>query len=295
MVVNLKTPNSDYFERTETLVRYYEDIRKYDVLTNEEELELFEMIKNGNKFEKQVAKEKLINCNQRFVVAVAKRYATNDNILDLINEGNIGLMEALENFKVEKGVKFTTWAVWFIRRAINLYCINYGNLVRKTNLSQTYHVVSQATNKFIQTEYRQPTLEELAELLKDEHDVDIKNLSYIIDTKFTSIDEGFNSNDDDSSNVGEMNVFNEYSASFNDYEKVSNNEFNNKLISNMLLKLPKREKDIITLYFGIGYDREYELQEIAEKVGLTTERVRQLKNDMLDKLKISYKNAINTI
>ena len=188
------------------------------------------MIKNGNKFEKQVAKEKLINCNQRFVVAVAKRYATNDNILDLINEGNIGLMEALENFKVEKGVKFTTWAVWFIRRAINLYCINYGNLVRKTNLSQTYHVVSQATNKFIQTEYRQPTLEELAELLKDEHDVDIKNLSYIIDTKFTSIDEGFNSNDDDSSNVGEMNVFNEYSASFNDYEKVSNNEFNNKLI-----------------------------------------------------------------
>ena len=107
MVVNLKTPNSDYFERTETLVRYYEDIRKYDVLTNEEELELFEMIKNGNKFEKQVAKEKLINCNQRFVVAVAKRYATNDNILDLINEGNIGLMEALENFKVEKGVKFT--------------------------------------------------------------------------------------------------------------------------------------------------------------------------------------------
>lgn len=295
MVVNLKTPNSDYFERTETLVRYYEDIRKYDVLTNEEELELFEMIKNGNKFEKQVAKEKLINCNQRFVVAVAKRYATNDNILDLINEGNIGLMEALENFKVEKGVKFTTWAVWFIRRAINLYCINYGNLVRKTNLSQTYHVVSQATNKFIQTEYRQPTLEELAELLKDEHDVDIKNLSYIIDTKFTSIDEGFNSNDDDSSNVGEMNVFNEYSASFNDYEKVSNNEFNNKLISNMLLKLPKREKDIITLYFGIGYDREYELQEIAEKVGLTTERVRQLKNDILDKLKISYKNAINTI
>ena len=289
MVVNLKTPNSDYFERTETLVRYYEDIRKYDVLTNEEELELFEMIKNGNKFEKQVAKEKLINCNQRFVVAVAKRYATNDNILDLINEGNIGLMEALENFKVEKGVKFTTWAVWFIRRAINLYCINYGNLVRKTNLSQTYHVVSQATNKFIQTEYRQPTLEELAELLKDEHDVDIKNLSYIIDTKFTSIDEGFNSNDD------EMNVFNEYSASFNDYEKVSNNEFNNKLISNMLLKLPKREKDIITLYFGIGYDREYELQEIAEKVGLTTERVRQLKNDILDKLKISYKNAINTI
>lgn len=295
MVVNLKTPNSDYFERTETLVRYYEDIRKYDVLTNEEELELFELIKNGDKFEKQVAKEKLINCNQRFVVAVAKRYATNDNILDLINEGNIGLMEALENFKIDKGVRFTTWAVWFIRRAINLYCINYGNLVRKTNLSQTYHVVSQATNKFIQTEYRQPTLEELAKLLKDEHDVDIKKLNDIIDVKFTSIDEGFNSNDDDGSNIGEMNIYNNYSASFNDYEKTSNNDFNTKLISNMLLKLPKREKDVITLYFGIGYDREYELQEIAQKLGLTTERVRQLKNDVLKKLKTNYKSVINTI
>lgn len=295
MVVNLKTPNSDYFERTETLVRYYEDIRKYDVLTNEEELELFEMIKNGDKFEKQVAKEKLIKCNQRFVVAVAKRYATNDNILDLINEGNIGLIEALEKFKTDKGVRFITWAVWFIRRAINLYCINYGNLVRKTNLSQTYHVVSQATNKFIQSEYRQPTLEELAELLKNEHDIDIKKLDDIINVKFTSIDEGFNSNDDDGNNIGEMNVFNECSASFNDYEKTSNDDFNNKLISNMLLKLPKRERDIITLYFGIGYDREYELQEISQKLGLTTERVRQLKNDIFEKLKINYKSVINTI
>lgn len=295
MVVNLKTPNSDYFERTETLVRYYEDIRKYDVLTNEEELELFEMIKNGNKFEKQVAKEKLINCNQRFVVAVVKRFATNDNILDLIEEANLGLMEALDKFDVNKGVRFTTWAVWFIRRQINLYCIKYGNLIRKTNLSQTYHAVSKATNKFIQTEFRQPTLEELAELLKDEKDVDIKELSDIIDIKFTSIDEGFNSNDDDGSNIGEMNIFNEYSASFNDYEKTSNNDFNNKLISNMLLKLSKREKDIITLYFGIGYDREYELQEISQKLGLTTERVRQLKNDVLEKFKANYKSVIKTI
>lgn len=295
MVVNLKTPNSDYLERTETLVRYYEDIRKYEVLTNEEEIELFNLIKHGNKFEKQVAKEKLINCNQRFVVAVAKRFGTNDNILDLINEGNIGLMEALDKFKLEKGVRFTTWAVWFIRRAINLYCINYGNVVRKTNLSQTYHVVSQATNKFIQSEYRQPTLEELAEILKEDFDVEINNLGDILETKITSIDEGFNSNDDDGSNIGEMSLFNEYSASVNDYEKISADDFNKKLISNMLLKLPEREREIVKMYFGIGYDREYELQEIAKKRGLTTERVRQIKNDVLDILKKEYKSAINTI
>lgn len=294
MVVNLKSPSTDYFERTETLMRYYEDIRRYDVLSKEEEIALFDMLNNGSKIEKETAKEKLINCNQRFVVAVAKRFATNDNILDLINEGNLGLIEALNEFDSSKGVKFTTWAVWYIRRAINLYCINYGTIVRKTNLSQTYHVVSQATNKFIQQEYRQPTLEELAEILKEDYEVDIKNLNDIIETKVSSIDEGFNT-DDDGSNIGEMTLYNAYSASANDYERISANDFNNKLISNMLLKLPEREREIIKMVFGIGYDREYELQEIAPKVGLTIERVRQLKSEILGRLKKEYKSVINTI
>lgn len=294
MVVNLKSPSTDYFERTETLMRYYEDIRCYKLLSREEETALFKLIKYGNKKEKEAAKQKIINSNQRFVVAVAKRFATNDNILDLINEGNIGLIEALEEFDYSKGVKFTTWAVWYIRRAINIYCINYGAIVRKTNLSQTYHVVSQATNKFIQKEYRQPTLEELAKILKEDYKVDIKNVNDIIDTKISSIDESFNS-DDDGSNIGEMTLYNSYSASSNDYEKIAINDFNNKLISNMLLKLQERERIIIKMVFGIGYDREYELQEIAPKVGLTIERVRQLKNDILNKLKKEYKSTINLI
>lgn len=295
MVVNLKTPTSDYFERTETLVRYYEDIRKFDVLTNEEEVELFELIKNGSKIEQKVAKERIINCNQRFVVAVAKRYATDDNILDLINEGNIGLIEAIDDFDVTKGYKFITWAVWYIRRAINQYCIGYGNLVKKNNLSKTYHVVSQATNKFIQKEYRQPTLEELKYILKKDYNVDIKNIDDIIDTRITSIDEGFNSDDDNASNIGDMNLYNNFSSSFNGYEKISNDDFNNKLIANMLKKLPEREMIIIKMSFGIGYDREYEVQEIAEKLNITSERVRQIKHSVIGTLKEYYKSAVKSI
>lgn len=294
MVVNLKSPTTDYFERTETLTRYYEDIRKYDVMSEEKEVEMFNLFKNGNKQEQEYARNFIINANQRFVVAMAKRFATNENILDLISEGNIGLIEAMKDFDVTKGNKFITFAVWYVRRAINNYCINYGNLVKKTNLSKTYHIIAQATNKFIQTEYRQPTLEELLEIVNKEHKADIKSIEDIIDTKISSIDEGFNSDDDDAV-FGEMSLYNSYSSSFNEYEKISNDDFNNKLISSMLGKLPEREKTIIKMVFGIGYYREYELQEIAEELGLTTERVRQIKNSVIQEIKEKYKNVMSNM
>ena len=294
MVVNLKSPTTDYFERTETLTRYYEDIRKYDVMSEEKEVEMFNLFKNGNKQEQEYAKNFIINANQRFVVAMAKRFATNENILDLISEGNIGLIEAMKDFDVTKGNKFITFAVWYVRRAINNYCINYGNLVKKTNLSKTYHVIAQATNKFIQTEYRQPTLEELLEIVNKEHKADIKSIEDIIDTKISSIDEGFNSEDDDAV-FGEMSLYNSYSSSFNEYEKISNDDFNNKLISSMLGNLPEREKTIIKMVFGIGYYREYELQEIAEELGLTTERVRQIKNSVIQEIKEKYKHIMSNV
>lgn len=294
MVVNLKSPTTDYFERTETLTRYYEDIRKYDVMSEEKEVEMFNLFKNGNKQEQEYARNFIINANQRFVVAMAKRFATNENILDLISEGNIGLIEAMKDFDITKGNKFITFAVWYVRRAINNYCINYGNLVKKTNLSKTYHVIAQATNKFIQTEYRQPTLEELLEIVNKEHKADIKSIEDIIDTKISSIDEGFNSEDDDAV-FGEMSLYNSYSSSFNEYEKISNDDFNNKLISSMLGKLPEREKTIIKMVFGIGYYREYELQEIAEELGLTTERVRQIKNSVIKEIKEKYKNVMSNM
>lgn len=294
MVVNLKSPTTDYFERTETLTRYYEDIRKYDVMSEEKEVEMFKLFKNGNKQEQEYARNFIINANQRFVVAMAKRFATNENILDLISEGNIGLIEAMKDFDVTKGNKFITFAVWYVRRAINNYCINYGNIVKKTNLSKTYHIIAQATNKFIQTEYRQPTLEELLEIVNKEHKADIKSIEDIIDTKISSIDEGFNSEDDDAV-FGEMSLYNSYSSSFNEYEKISNDDFNNKLISSMLGNLPEREKTIIKMVFGIGYYREYELQEIAEELGLTTERVRQIKNSVIKEIKEKYKNVMSNM
>lgn len=296
MVVNLSTPTLSYFERSETLTKYYENIRRFSPLEQDEEREMFLILKNENSTqeEKTFAKNKLINSNQRFVVAVAKRYATDDNILDLIEEGNIGLIESIESFDVEKGVKFMTWAVWYIRRAINFYLINYGNIVKKSNSHKTYHIMSQATNKFIQREYRQPTLEELADILQEEYNLDIKYMGDIIETKVTSIDASFNAEDEDTC-LGDMALYNSYSASTNTYENNVASDFNSTLVASLLKKLSDKEAEIIKLLFGIGYDRAYEIQEVAKKVGYTNERVRQLKISILERLRCEYKSVIKSI
>lgn len=294
MIVNLKTTATDFFTRTETLMQYYDDIRKYPLLTQDDEQKLFNIIKFGSKEQKRKATITLVNSNQRLVVSAAKKYGTKDNILDLINEGNFGLLEAIEKFDLSKNVRFATFAVWYIRRAINLYCINYGNMVTKTNFAKTYHIRSQATSKFIQQEGRQPTLEELKDFINENYDIDIKDTLDIIDTRFISIDDESNDSDE-SQNYGDLMLFKNANSDINGYESVANSEFNNVLVKTLLSKLNEREQEIIKLSFGIGCEREYELQEIAHKIGMTSERVRQIKLQALNKLKSEYKSALDKI
>lgn len=280
-----------YFERTETLSMYYDDIRRYDVLSKEEEIELFRKIKYGTPSEAAKARDIIVASNQRFVVAIAKRFGNDDNLLDYINEGNIGLMEAIDAYDLETNNKFISLAVWYIRRAIGMYSINYGSIVKKTNISKTYHTVSKAVSAFIQKEYRQPTLEELADILKNDYGVEINNLRDIMDTVSVSIDANFN-NDDEDNFDGTLLDFNSVSAATNSYEKNVQNDFNSLLTTNLLDKLKPVEQQIIKLSFGIGYDREYQMSEISEKVNLTTERVRQLKANALLKLKKEYTTVL---
>lgn len=292
MIINLKLSSSNIFERTDCLQRYYADVKKYKILSIEEENLLFLKVKNGNKEEKQAAKNAIINANQRFVIAVAKRFASNNNLLDLIAEGNLGLIEAIDSYSLDKETRFTSWAIWYIRRSINQYCVNYGSLVRKSNLSKTYHTISQAKNKFLQKEGRQPTDDELIEILNDEFNLNLKSLRDVIDTNVISIDDKVGEHDDDRE-IGEVNAFNSVCASINTYENVANDDYNHFIIQKTLNKLKTRDKEVISMLFGIGYDRPYEIQEVAKKMNMTSERIRQLKGEILLKLKgimeVSYK------
>lgn len=283
--ITVDTYATNLLHRSDTLQRYYEDVRKFNLCTREEEVKLFNKVKFGSKCESDKAKEQLINKNQRIVIAIAKRYANNDNILDLINEGNIGLMESIDKFDISRDVCFSSFAVWFIRRQIRLYAITTSSCIKKSNLQKTYHMVSKVTNKFAQRECRYPTVEEIQDEIGKEYDVDIKDNRDLLDARVTYIDEGLNGESEDETNLGDMFEFNRQTSSLNNYETDNEKEFVKEIIKSSMNRLTPREKEIITLSFGIDGNKEYNHHEIAEKLDLTSERIRQIKKAAMEKMR----------
>ena len=226
------------------------------------------------------------------VIAAAKKWAKTDTLMEYVTEANIGLSEAIDKFDETKDVKFASYAMWFILRAINTYTNGALQLVKRTNFSKTFHVISKATNDFVQEFERNPTPEELLDLITSKYNKDIKDKNDLLDLKVSYVDESSN-DDEDTSNYGDMAAYNKASASYNDYEETESNDFNKTLVSSMLNKLSPRKQQIIKMRFGMyeetkGLKREYEREEIAEKLGLTSERVRQLENEAMSEIKSEY-------
>ena len=167
MKINVKTTNN-YFERTETLVKYYHEVNDYEVVDATREKELFTLLNEGKKnyekakqagdealarkYEKEVKRIRdfIINSNLRFVLSVARIYAKNRNLSDIIDEGNIGLVKAVDTFDVTLGNRFQTHAIYLIRQQINIFRQNDGLMIKKNNESKTYHIIRNMTNKFMQ-------------------------------------------------------------------------------------------------------------------------------------------------
>jgi RNA polymerase sigma factor (sigma-70 family) len=158
--------------------------------------------------------------------------------------------------------------------------------------------MSKARNKFIQENEREPTTDELLEILNDVYGKGIKNKNDLLDINYASIDID-TSDDDDNYSGSDIVNYNRASASYNEYEKTETNEFNTKLISSLLTVLSPREQQVIKMRFGLyddnGLHREYELNEIAEILGLTSERVRQLELEAMKTLREEYKNRLSEL
>lgn len=292
LVINLKA-DTGLVDRSENTTRFYKDIADYPTLTKEEEIEWFDKMRNApTEEERAVAREYIILCNQRLVIAAAKKWAKTDTLMDYVNEANFGLSEAIDNFDHTKNVKFASYAMWFILRAINAYSNGSLQFVKRTNFSKTFHVISKATNDFIQKFERNPTPEELLEVITNKYHKDIKDKNDLLDLKVSYVDESAN-DDDEASNYGDIAAYNRASASYNEYEKTEAEDFNKRLVSSMLNKLSPRKQQIIKMRFGMyeeakGLKREYEREEIADKLGLTSERVRQLENEAMEEIKNEY-------
>lgn len=295
--IDLKMPTSDYFRRTENLMRYYQDIRNIPILSESEERALFDLIKHGNKQEQEYAKKKILKHNQRFALAIAKRYANNDNLLDLVNEVNLGMRDAVDNYDSTMGNRFLSFAVFYLRRAVNYYNANNSSQIKKTNISLTYHIASKAANKFLQKYERQPTTEELMDIINEEYNVKIKDSRDLLQVQVASIDKDFDkpSYEDVESGDAALLEFARASSSVNDFEKIESKEFNKKLINKLLGSLSDRDSDIMKMLFGIDQIRPLEITEVAEKLSITPERVRQIRKESLKKLKMEYSNCVSLL
>ena len=189
--MNLKERKTGFIAADQTINAYLKDINRYKVLTAAEEAELVKKMREGD----ESAREKLATANLRFVYAVAKRYANSDNLLDLVQEGNTGLLTALNAFDPEKGTRFLSCAVWYITRSILAHINGDNALIRKTNNTKTVYKIPKIKEKFYAENNRYPDTDELAAILEADYDLKIKDKTDLLDVSTTSISTCFDDED----------------------------------------------------------------------------------------------------
>lgn len=276
----LKISKSITNRDSESLDKYLQDIGRVDLLTVEEEVSLAQRIKKGD----QEALEKLTEANLRFVVSVAKQYQHQGlSLPDLINEGNLGLMKAAKKFDETRGFKFISYAVWWIRQSILQALAEQSRIVRlPLNQVGAVNKIYRYFAEFQQIYYREPTNLEISEEL----DISTKKIAQVLKAagKHMSMDAPLTSDSDSNRLVDIME-----NESIDPSDNMLMKESLLKEIERALSTLPEREAIIIKHFFGVNGE-ELSLREIGEELGLTRERVRQLKERALRKLRKSSRS-----
>ena len=265
-----------------SLERYLSEVSKEEMISYHEEIELAKKIRQGDK----EALNKLVRANLRFVISVAKQYQNQGlSLQDLITEGNIGLIKAAQRFDETKGFKFISYAVWWIRQSILQALAEQSRIVRlPLNRVGTLNKIGKAFSQLEQEYERDPSTEELAQVLD-------MNSSEVTDTlkiagRHISVDAPFAQGDDNRL----LDVLQ------NDSQRPDHSLMQESLrieVERSLSALTSREADVIRSYFGIGMENPLTLEEIGEKFKLTRERVRQIKEKAIRRLRNSpYSNVL---
>jgi len=258
-----------------------QEIGKEELITVEEEVELAQRIKKGD----QAALEKLTRANLRFVVSVAKQYQNQGlSLPDLINEGNLGLIKAAEKFDETRGFKFISYAVWWIRQSILQALAEQSRIVRlPLNQVGSLNKINKAFSKFEQEHERKPSPEELAESLELPAEKVADTLR--VSGRHISVDAPFVEGEDNS--LLDVLINNDSPNA----DRALMMESLAKEIERALATLTERESDIIRMFFGIGC-QEMTLEEIGERFGLTRERVRQIKEKAIRRLRHTSRSKL---
>ena len=281
----LKIQKSITNRESASLDKYLQEIGREELITVEEEVQLAQAI-HRNDANSQRCLEKLVRANLRFVVSVAKQYQNQGlSLPDLINEGNLGLIKAAEKFDETRGFKFISYAVWWIRQSILQALAEQSRIVRLP-LNQVGNIskIQKAVTRFEQENERKPSSEELA------HELDLSEEKVIetmkINGRQLSVDAPFVDGEDNSL----LDVLVNDDAPIADKDLI--NESLSTEIERALSTLTEREAEIIKMFFGIGGMPEMTLEEIGVNFGLTRERVRQIKEKAIRRLRQNNKNSL---
>ena len=277
----LKITKSITNRESASLDKYLQEIGKEELISVEEEVELAQRIKKGD----QAALEKLTRANLRFVVSVAKQYQNQGlSLPDLINEGNLGLIKAAEKFDETRGFKFISYAVWWIRQSILQALAEQSRIVRlPLNQVGSLNKINKAYSKFEQEHERRPSPEELADQL--ELPADKVAYTLRLSGRHVSVDAPFVDGEDNS--LLDVLINNDSPNA----DRTLIDESLAREIDRSLATLTEREADIIRMFFGIGC-QEMTLEEIGEHFGLTRERVRQIKEKAIRRLRHTSRSKL---
>lgn len=279
----LKITKSITNRESQSLEKYLQEIGKVDLLTPEKEVELAKKIKQGD----QIALETLTKANLRFVVSVAKQYQNQGlSLSDLINEGNLGLIKAAQRFDETRGFKFISYAVWWIRQSILQALAEQSRIVRlPLNKVGSLNKINRAFSQLEQEFEREPSSEELASIL--EISADEVETTLGVAARHVSMDAPFVDGEDNSL----LDVLENPNTPGTD----AGLEYLDSLrreIDRSLGTLTDRQADVIKLYFGIGVEHPLSLEDIGDRFGLTRERVRQIKDKAINKLRSASRSKL---
>jgi len=278
----LKITKSITNRETASLDKYLQDIGKEKLITADEEVQLAQKVKQGD----HLALEKLVKANLRFVVSVAKQYQSQGlSLPDMINEGNLGLIKAAKRFDETRGFKFISYAVWWIRQSILQALAEQSRIIRlPLNQVGSLNKIRKATSKLEQELERTPSAEEIAEKLEMPY---YKiNAAKKITTRYISMDAPLKQDDE----TKFIDVFVSDDTPHTDDTLMR--ESLAREIQRSLATLTKKERDVIILYYGIGMPHGLTLEEIGAKFDLTRERVRQIREKAIRRLKHTSRSKL---
>lgn len=260
---------------TTALTALKNSISRYHTMTAEEEVDAFNRLNSAStESERQAVKNEIMNANLRFLLSVAQKYTRDgDKVAELVSVGSMGMSKAVDTFEVERGFKFISYAINWIAAEIHNFFATENCLVRQTNGRKIGGKDNAIVERFLQTEMREPTEEELLSALESEYGIKVKATD-VVRMQTSRIDAKLE--EDSDSTAAEVGEFAVVTASRNDYEKEIEAESINEQIARLLPTLSVKEQDIIKKFFGIGRDGEMDCESIAEEYGCCAENIRRL-------------------